>query len=310
LLVPAVGVTERQTKLRDRFVADFGFEWLTPRDRLAVIEACAESIMTDSAAAIVAGDVNSHLQERARLHEVASGLSMIDNLTLSTGERVRVCTAPIAIDEKVAGTLCMVSPHEASLLQHLQLLAGFRQWAETEVRLHRLHQAHERCLEESHTDSLTGIWNRSAIVEMLRREVGHARRSGKSVAVALADLDHFKQINDRYGHSAGDEVLVEAARRLTARIRSYDAVGRYGGEEFLIVLPESEEESALEIADRVRRTFEETPFQVDGQSVRATISIGVATARNADPEQLVDLADEALYRAKNHGRNRVESWSE
>ncbi len=297
-------------ELGERFVADFAFEWLTPRDRLAVIERFAESMVTDAAAVIVAGDAMARLQQRTRLHELSSGISMTEGLTSSGGIPIRACIVPMVIDQQVAGTLCMVSAHEVSLLEHLHLLLALRRWAETEVRLDRLQKAHQQCIKEVRTDSLTGIWNRSAIVEMLRRETAHAGRTSTSVAVALADLDHFKRINDRYGHAAGDGVLVETARRLTTTIRSYDAVGRYGGEEFLIVFPESEEEAAAEIADRVRRRFEETPFIVDGQSVQVTISLGVAAARDADPETLVDLADQALYRAKKLGRNRVQTSSE
>jgi two-component system, cell cycle response regulator len=158
-------------------------------------------------------------------------------------------------------------------------------------------------------DGLTRLVNRREILEVLRREMARQRREKHSLGVALADLDHFKSINDTYGHAAGDAVLTEAARRMTASLRAYDAVGRYGGEEFLVIAPSSDELGTVALAERVRAAISSPPMSACTTLADVTMSLGVAASAGqnpADAEALLRAADAALYRAKERGRNRVE----
>ncbi len=158
-------------------------------------------------------------------------------------------------------------------------------------------------------DALTGLWNRAAILDLLQRELVRAHREAAPLGVLMADLDHFKKINDTYGHLAGDEVLQEAARRLTGAVRVYDAVGRYGGEEFLIVLPGCDSTTTRDRAEHLRATVSGHPVEIVESAIAATLSIGAVSTgewRAADAKALLRVADDALYRAKAAGRNRVE----
>lgn len=158
-------------------------------------------------------------------------------------------------------------------------------------------------------DALTGIFNRRVILDEVSRERSRQLREGGSFGIILADLDHFKNINDTYGHSTGDSVLKEAALRMKNCLRQYDTVGRYGGEEFLIVVPSLEAHGALGLAERIRKAMESAPVATNGHEVGITVSLGVAVSGGGepyDPEHLVNLADEALYHAKERGRNRSE----
>lgn len=165
-------------------------------------------------------------------------------------------------------------------------------------------------------DALTGMLNRSAILKILENELTRSRREGTSVSVVMVDIDNFKRINDQHGHLAGDAVLREAAKRLIRSIRPYDSCGRYGGEEFLIVIPGSRIGTACNVAERLRQSFADNPIQTPPQSVfSVTISLGVATVNldhDMDMDSLIRSADEAMYKAKKLGRNRVEpsNWRE
>jgi len=155
-------------------------------------------------------------------------------------------------------------------------------------------------------DPLTGAWNRRASTDALTRELERARRTRGSVAAILADIDHFKLVNDENGHLAGDEVLSEFVRRLTATARPYDTVGRYGGEEFLVVLADCDEAMATGVAERMRANIDGTPFSAAGRSLTVSASFGVAAAQLGETlDGLLARVDEALYNAKNQGRNRV-----
>jgi two-component system cell cycle response regulator len=158
-------------------------------------------------------------------------------------------------------------------------------------------------------DELTGLLNRAAITEILRRELARSKRDGTPCGVLLADLDHFKAVNDSLGHGAGDSVLREAAARLTASVRDYDAVGRYGGEEFLIVLPGCDVSGLNTCAEHVLDAFRARPIETPGGSVSVTISMGATNSGDwsrATPDSLVRTADAALYIAKRAGRDRAE----
>ena len=157
-------------------------------------------------------------------------------------------------------------------------------------------------------DTLTGLWNRGAILELLDREVARACRDGHTAVALMADIDHFKRINDTHGHLAGDEVLREVSRRLLDVARKGDAVGRYGGEEFLVVLSIDNRPGADIAAERLRASIAAAPVNVAGKPMEISLSIGVGimnSAEGATGEQLLRLADEALYAAKSDGRNRI-----
>jgi len=167
--------------------------------------------------------------------------------------------------------------------------------------------AREQLRAEAAHDSLTGLWNRAAILEILHRELARSEREKTPVAAIVADLDHFKKINDTYGHLAGDAVLREVTRRIAGSMRPYDAVGRYGGEEFLIVAPGCDPATAFKVAERLRDCVSRQPVDIFDGAFPVTLSAGVAASCEAkEAEELVRMADAALYRAKTGGRNRVE----
>lgn len=161
-------------------------------------------------------------------------------------------------------------------------------------------------------DFLTKLLNRAEILASLKRELSRNKREDKPTAVILADLDHFKQVNDSLGHAAGDCVLQEAAQRLQADLRAYDLVGRYGGEEFLLVLPNCNLVTATRRADEIRGLVSKRAMVTTFAKVPVTISMGVTASdwtRNLTIEELLQQADEALYRAKGNGRNCVHAFS-
>lgn len=156
-------------------------------------------------------------------------------------------------------------------------------------------------------DFLTRLWNRAAIVAFLQREVARSLREGKALAVILVDVDHFKRVNDELGHETGDYVLQEIATRLSGSLREYDGVGRYGGEEFLLVMPGCDLATAVRRANVIREVISSTPIKTPLKATTVTVSMGVAVAEpSTDSETLLRRADTALYQAKRNGRNRVE----
>jgi diguanylate cyclase (GGDEF)-like protein len=169
-------------------------------------------------------------------------------------------------------------------------------------------QAREAMRFKATHDALTGVWNRGTILETLDREVTRSRREGASLGVIIVDLDHFKSVNDTYGHLTGDDVLREATRRMQASVRSYDAIGRFGGEEFLVLLPGCDAVATADKAEQLRTTIERQPIETPSGPLRITLSLGgVATANWPDDNanQVLLMIDAALYRAKEEGRNRV-----
>jgi diguanylate cyclase (GGDEF)-like protein len=173
---------------------------------------------------------------------------------------------------------------------------------------HTLFAAQERLRFQATHDSLTGIWNRGALLELTRAELERGHRNQSPVAALMLDIDHFKQVNDNFGHMAGDSVLHEVARRLAAGVRVYDLIGRYGGEEFL-VLAGLELERAREYAERLRSSVDSQMIEIAGHTQTVSVSIGVAIAEPPGPWEFTDLiqrADAAMYSAKQAGRNRVE----
>jgi diguanylate cyclase (GGDEF)-like protein len=184
-----------------------------------------------------------------------------------------------------------------------ELLAARLRVAERILGLHKkLH------IEATH-DRLTGVWNRAAIVDYLQRALQRAARENTCIGVIVADLDHFKSVNDTLGHAAGDKVLQEAARRMELALRPDDHIGRYGGEEFLITVSGCDWSQTMMLAERVRRTISTGSVMSEVGEIPITVSLGVAMSGGVSGEdagRLIAAADEALYRAKKAGRNRVE----
>ena len=220
------------------------------------------------------------------------------------------------VDGSKVGTLCVMDvrprqPDETEL-ETLRFLAG---WAQDELQMRVLSEGQAALIAErdelrrrAMLDALTRTWNRDAILEVLERELARAVRGGAPLSVIMVDVDHFKSVNDSFGHPAGDRVLLGVAGNLRAAVRPYDAVGRFGGEEFLVVLPRCDARAALTIAERMRGKVETEHFETASGVVRATLSLGVATILprpGAGAPELIEAADRALYRAKADGRNRV-----
>jgi len=169
--------------------------------------------------------------------------------------------------------------------------------------------------EISARDSLTGLYNRLYVLEKIDSEMNRSVRHGFPVSLLMLDIDHFKRVNDSFGHSAGDVVLRSVAQVLRDSCRVYDVASRYGGEEFCVVLPETRVGNTTVVAERIRERMAAHRFEVGGDSVIVTASIGIAGIDSAEsegivsPATLIDRADRALYSAKHHGRNRVEMWN-
>jgi two-component system chemotaxis family response regulator WspR len=178
------------------------------------------------------------------------------------------------------------------------------------VRYHsRAYRALVALRDQATRDGLTGVWNRKMIFDTLAQELARAGREGTPLAIIMVDLDKFKSINDSFGHPAGDAVLQQASRRLSACVRTYDHVGRYGGEEFLIVLPNCDREQAGKLSERLRQSVADAPMNAEGKELHVTCSLGVAftdTPNGLSVAALVQAADGALYVAKQTGRNCVQ----
>ena len=167
--------------------------------------------------------------------------------------------------------------------------------------------AREELREQATHDSLTRLWNRGGILEILERELERAKRAGGPLSIVMVDLDHFKHINDAYGHLAGDAVLREVAQRMRASVRPYDEIGRYGGEEFLFVLPDCDAAGVIALGERLRAAVGQTAMVLAEGVIPVTLSLGATTSDMIDDVKAgIAAADAALYRAKKGGRNRLE----
>lgn len=222
-----------------------------------------------------------------------------------------------APDGSRLGGLCVFDSRPRKLDDtQLEMLGDLARIVETELQVGLLAQARsalasdlDSARRQVHVDSLTRTWNRAGILEILQREHARARRSKSLVGVAMVDLDNFKHVNDTYGHLIGDRVLRTAAERMVEAVRPYDAVGRYGGEEFLIVLTERDPARVAAIAERVRSNIARRPVSIERRAIPISVSVGVACSDGQGGQQdlrgLLQRADEALYRAKRGGRNQV-----
>jgi len=174
-----------------------------------------------------------------------------------------------------------------------------------ELQTELLH-TQEALREQATKDSLTGLWNRHAIFEILSKELARSYRESVPLSIMICDLDRFKAVNDNLGHIAGDAVLRIVSDCMRSVVRPYDAVGRYGGEEFLLILPGCEEDAALSTAERLRERIANYPISIGEKEIHVTASFGVTSlprGRQATPETLIRRADTALYQAKQAGRN-------
>lgn len=231
-------------------------------------------------------------------------------LSAALAQRFRLFDAelvvPLLSRGELAGVL-ILGPKESGTrytAEEVELLGLLSHLVATVVENARLFSA-------ATTDSLTGLPRREAILELLERERRRAIRYERPLAVGMADLDHFKEINDRHGHLAGDAILNRVAQVMASNLRTADAVGRYGGEEFLLVLPETDMAGAAAVADKVVRAVAQIPFRLDdGQTVQTTVSIGLAQlgpgVGTVNSTELLAAADRNLLTAKGKGRNRIE----
>ena len=309
---------ERITRLAERFLRvpmaqvsllDSRIAWLrTGGDTQASGSAVAQTFCGSA----IVGDgtlvVPDTLEDgRFRDHPLVSGEPFI---RFYAGHPLRM------VDGSKVGTLCVMDTRPRRLreadLETLRFLAG---WVQDELQIQVLSAGQAALLAErdelrrrAMLDPLTNAWNRDSILEVLDRELARAARDGSPLSIIMADVDHFKDVNDSFGHPTGDRVLSGVVADLRAAVRPYDAVGRFGGEEFLTVLPRCDARVALTIAERMRGRVEAERFETPSGLVHATLSLGVATrvpAPETDAPALIEAADRALYRAKAEGRNRI-----
>jgi diguanylate cyclase (GGDEF)-like protein len=241
------------------------------------------------------------------------GLLPPDHLLLPNSKEIMVL--PFARDGICIGLLSM-SAHQLPFndldMKFIPLMG--RQFASRVADILLRQQATQALMERATRDSLTGLFNRGAILERLSSQLALARRTQQALSVILLDIDHFKVVNDTYGHAAGDDVLREIARRLLNAARDGDHVGRYGGEEFLIVLYPCNQAKALCAAERFRQGVAESSMLINAvlpAGLPITISLGVASAEDCPPigaAELIDRADHALYTSKSTGRNCVTAF--
>jgi diguanylate cyclase (GGDEF)-like protein len=219
-------------------------------------------------------------------------------------EAARVAGGNLDVDIPVTGLsevsyLTQVFNHMVSSLRYgrEKLSDANKALVETNKELHQL----------SITDGLTGLLNRKHILELLDREISRSRRYGHPVSVLMLDIDHFKNVNDTYGHQTGDAVMRRLADCLCETVRENDLVGRYGGEEFLILLPDSNARNSAQTAQRIRKMVQDLEIETSNENVSVTVSIGVSSypQYGQDANAVICAADAALYQAKSSGRNQV-----
>lgn len=215
-------------------------------------------------------------------------------------------------DEKLALDALKLGANDVVMepLNPAELLARVSTQLRRARYLDVLRQRVDRNVELSMIDQLTGLYNRRFMLEQLHRQVRRAHSAGQTLSVVALDIDHFKQVNDRFGHAAGDRILQELSSRLRVNIRPSDVACRPGGEEFIVIMPATDPAQASRGAERLRRAIGDSPFYASDSEPELTITVSVGVATRLDlemtPEELLNRADEALYRAKSAGRNCVE----
>ncbi len=212
--------------------------------------------------------------------------------------------APLTLGEQTLGAISLSSYRRHAFTEaDLQLLVSFAAMATTAINNAQLHAAVQK---QAVTDTLTKLYNRRGLFEIAQREVMRAHRFARPLSAMLLDIDHFKHINDTYGHLIGDQILAGVSAEFLKELRQVDLVGRYGGDEFIALLPETDLPQAMHIAERLRKSISEMAFNTPDSQVKITISVGVAALGKEDTlEMLIKNTDLALYRAKEDGRNQV-----
>ncbi len=227
--------------------------------------------------------------------------------------RQPVCPAPAPVDKLLVADppateeLAQLPSMLRELSEKLDPNPAIQQQLAEIVRLVQKQAADiERIVRDSRTDALTGLWNRRALDEQVPLLLSASQRYGTPLSVVMVDIDHFKQLNDRYGHPVGDAALRHVSQLLQAGLRDADFIARYGGEEFVILLPQTDLEGALIAAERIRLTIVETPLLTTDREIVAQVSMGLAQARRDDQfSDVLARADAALLQAKQAGRNQI-----
>jgi diguanylate cyclase (GGDEF)-like protein len=214
-------------------------------------------------------------------------------------------------DRKIKGLDQGASDYITKPFDQEELIARVKVHLKIKKLQDELKRSNELLLELSNTDHLTGLFNRRYMMEALDKEVQRSTRKGGTLSLIMLDIDHFKQVNDTFGHLQGDVVLQKVALQLQKELRSYDCAARYGGEEFVAILPDSSLKEAVFVADRIRLAVQGSRFSGPLSKLALTVSLGVACFSKehcSTVDAFIKLADDALYRAKDNGRNRVEFY--
>lgn len=221
---------------------------------------------------------------------------------------ILLLTAKVRKEDAIAGLDAGADDYLSKPFDPAELQARLRAGRRILDLQEALLAAREKLQYQATHDSLTGLLNRAATLDALRNELERADRQNFVLSMILADIDHFKQVNDTHGHAVGDAVLCEAAHRMRCTVRAYDTVGRYGGEEFLFILPGCDRTDAVAQAERIRLGVTERPIELSSATISFTLSMGVVVRESGAPgdlDALIQDADGGLYQAKLLGRNRV-----
>ncbi|MEN2979502.1 PleD family two-component system response regulator [Tistrella bauzanensis] len=323
-----------ELRLREQTISDFGVGAAAPLPLDESADGARVLVVDDSE--IERDFLADRLKKTHSVSAVGTALEALDlartegfdlivvNMLIETFDPLRLCSQMRAIDETRQTPILVIVGHDDIermakaldlgvndyLMMPLdvnELVARVRTQVRRKRYQDRLRQNYQRSIALAATDGLTGLYNRRYLSAHLQRMFVRAGHDGRPLAVLMLDIDHFKQLNDTYGHDAGDRVLQAMADRMTRHVRGVDLVARYGGEEFVMVLPDSDQRSAHEVAERVRSVISGQPIVIDdeGHQVTVTASIGGSQLRpsDQDPDDMLRRADQALYRAKAAGRD-------
>ncbi|MDY6331583.1 MAG: diguanylate cyclase [Fibrobacter sp.] len=240
--------------------------------------------------------------------------NLIDHITQITEGNLNIGEFKAKSSQDEIGRLAKVfNQMHATIKRQIEELNAHRELLEKEVkeRTYELEQANKKLDLISRTDELTQLPNRRDMHKTIEKEVERANRFKKAFSIIFIDIDHFKDVNDTYGHATGDAVLKSVASTIRSLLRKYDVLARYGGEEFLTLLPETELKDAAHVAERFRKQIENQTIFFGGQEIKVTITLGVAQFDSSQgAEKCIQLADKALYEGKEHGRNKVILWED